>query len=152
MASHWLMKSEPQVYSIEDLEKEGRTYWEGVRNYQARNMMRDKMAAGDPVLFYHSNSKPPGVVGVARVVKEAYADHTSWETDNRYFDPKSTPETPRWFMVDIAFEERFHCMVTLDQIKNEPRLEEMVLVRRSRLSVQPVEPAEFELIVKIGRE
>ena len=146
------MKSEPHVYSIEDLEKDGSTYWDGVRNYQARNLMRDKMKVGDPVLFYHSNTKPTGVVGVATVVEDAYPDHTSWDADSRYFDPKSSPATPRWFMVDIAFEEKFQDIVTLDQIRDEPRLGEMVLVRRSRLSIQPVATDEFELIVKLGRE
>jgi predicted RNA-binding protein with PUA-like domain len=145
------MKSEPYVYSIDDLERDGTTYWDGVRNYQARNLMRDRMKVGDHVLYYHSNVKPPGVAGLARVVKEAYPDHTSWDTGSKYFDPKSTPEAPRWFMVDIAFEEKFPQIVTLDRIKSETALQEMVLVKRSRLSVQPVEAEEFSLIVKIGR-
>jgi len=151
MANYWLMKSEPFVYSIDDLEEDGTTYWDGVRNYQARNLMRDRMKVGDHVLYYHSNAKPPGVAGLARVVKAAYPDHTSWDANGKYFDPKSSPESPRWFMVDIAFEEKFQQMVTLDRIKAEPALQEMVLLKRSRLSVQPVEAKEFSLIAKIGR-
>ena len=145
------MKSEPQVYCIEDLQRDVSTYWEGVRNYQARNLMRDLMKIGEQVLFYHSNEKPPGVVGIAKVVKEAYPDHTAWDTSSKYFDPKSSPESPRWFMVDIAFEERFQQMVTIDRIKAEPELQEMVLLKSGRLSVQPVTEKEFTLIAKIGR-
>ncbi|MGW8181357.1 MAG: EVE domain-containing protein [bacterium] len=151
MANYWLMKSEPDVYSVEDLERDGQTHWDGVRNYQARNFMRDRMQVGDHVLYYHSNVKPPGVAGTARVVREAYPDHTSWDSNSKYFDPKSSPEAPRWFMVDIAFEERFQQIVTLDRIKQESALQEMVLVKRGRLSVQPVEKVEFDLIRKIGR-
>jgi len=151
MATYWLMKSEPDVYSIDDLETDGSTYWDGVRNYQARNLMRDRMGVGDHVLYYHSNVKAPGVVGIARVVREAYPDRTAWDVDSKYFDPKSSPESPRWFMVDIAFEERFQHVVTLDRIKGESVLQEMVLLKRSRLSVQPVTEKEFALITKIGR-
>jgi len=151
MANYWLMKSEPDVYSVEDLERDGQTHWDGVRNYQARKFMRDRMQVGDHVLYYHSNVKPPGVAGTARVVREAYPDHTSWDSNSKYFDPKSSPEAPRWFMVDIAFEERFQQIVTLDRIKQESALQEMVLVKRGRLSVQPVEKVEFDLIRKIGR-
>ena len=145
------MKSEPDVYSVEDLERDGQTHWDGVRNYQARNFMRDHMQVGDHVLYYHSNVKPPGVAGTARVVRGAYPDHTSWDSNSKYFDPKSSPEAPRWFMVDIAFDERFQHIVTLDRIKQESALQEMVLVKRGRLSVQPVEKGEFDLIRKIGR-
>ena len=151
MANYWLVKSEPYVYSVEDLERDGQTHWEGIRNYQARNFMRDRMKVGDHVLYYHSNVKPPGVAGTARVVKEAYPDHTSWDPNDKYYDPKSSPEAPRWFMVDIAFEEKFQHVVTLDRIKQESALQEMVLVKRGRLSVQPVEKLEFDLIRKIGR-
>ncbi|MFW6202500.1 MAG: EVE domain-containing protein [Gemmatimonadota bacterium] len=148
---HWLMKSEPYVYSIDDLERDGRTHWDGVRNYQARNYMRDEMKVGDLVLFYHSNAKPPGVVGIARVVREAYPDHTAQDPESGYHDPKASPQDPRWFMVDVEFVEKFDEPVTLGRIKETPELGEMVLVKRSRLSVQPVESEAFERIVAMGR-
>ena len=100
---YWLMKSEPDVYGIDDLKKDKKGEWDGVRNYQARNIMRDKMKKGDAVLFYHSNAKPPGVAGLAEVCKESYPDHTSWKKGSKYFDAKSTPDNPRWFMVDVKF-------------------------------------------------
>jgi predicted RNA-binding protein with PUA-like domain len=151
---HWLMKSEPNDYSIDDLERDGTTHWDGVRNYQARNLMRDQMSVGDAVLFYHSQLRPPGVVGLAEVVRDAYPDHTAWDPDSKYFDPKSSPEDPRWFMVDIAFVRKFDRMVTIDEMRERPELEDMVLLKRSRLSVQPVTPQEFEVIVAMaeGRE
>lgn len=148
---YWLMKSEEDVYSIRDLEKEGTTSWEGVRNYEARNIMRDLMKVGDGVLFYHSNANPPGVAGLATVAKTGYPDHFAFDKKSRYHDPKSDPDDPRWFMVDIEFQEAFHEVVSLDEIKATPELGEMTLVKRARLSVQPVEKAEFELIRKMGR-
>lgn len=144
------MKSEPEAYSIDDLAAEGTTHWDGVRNYQARNLMRDEMKVGDRVLYYHSRLRPPGVVGVAEVVEEAYPDHTSWDPDSNYFDPKSTPEEPRWFMVDIAFVRKFDRMVSIDELKEYPELADMVLLNRSRLSVQPVTPEEYEFIVDLA--
>lgn len=149
---YWLMKSEEDVYSIRDLEKEGTTCWEGVRNYEARNIMRDQMKVGDEVLFYHSNAKPPGVAGLARVVRNGYPDHFAFDKKSRYFDAKSDPEDPRWFMVDIEFQEAFGEVVGLDEIKATPELGEMTLVKRARLSVQPVEKTEFSLIRKMGRK
>ncbi len=151
MKQSWLVKSEPSVYSIDDLEREDRTYWDGIRNYQARNLMRDGMKQGDLVLFYHSNADPTGVVGVAVVDKEAYPDFTSWDPSSSYFDEKSTPEQPRWLMVDIAFREKFDRIVSLEEIKQEPALQDMVLVKNSRLSVQPVKPEEFRLICEMSR-
>ena len=145
------MKSEPDAYSIDDLAADGRTHWDGVRNYQARNLMRDQMEVGDAVLYHHSQMKPPGVVGLAEVVSEAYPDHTSWDPESHYFDPKSTPEEPRWFMVDIAFVEKFDRMVSMDEMREHPELEDMVLLNRSRLSVQPVTEAQFNFIVKLAR-
>lgn len=145
------MKSEPDAYSIEDLEADGSTHWDGVRNYQARNLMRDQMKVGDKVLYHHSQLRPPGVVGLAEVVKEAYPDHTSWDPDSNYFDPKSTPEEPRWFMVDIAYVATFDVMVSIDEMRAHAELAEMVLLNRSRLSVQPVTPAEYEFIVGLAR-
>lgn len=151
MAAHWLMKSEPGVYSIDDLERDRTTHWDGVRNYQARNLMRDRMKKGDLVLFYHSNANPPGVAGLAKVVRESYPDFTAWDPESRYFDPKGSRENPRWFMVDIGFVEKFDRLVPLEEIREDPALQDMVLVRRSRLSVQPVEPEEFEYIVGLAR-
>ncbi len=148
---YWLMKSEEDVYSIRDLEKDGTTWWEGVRNYEARNLMRDKMKIGDDVLFYHSNAKPPGVAGLARITKGAYPDHFAFDKKNPYYDPKSDPENPRWLMVDVEFIEAFPEIVALNDIKARPELAEMVLVKRARLSVQPVTRAEFRVIRKMGR-
>ncbi len=152
MAKYWLVKSEPNVYSIDDLARDGTTHWEGVRNYQARNFMRDQMKNGDLVLYYHSNTKSPGVVGTAQVVRESYPDFTSFDPGSRYHDPKSTPDSPRWFMVDIGFLEKFPEPVTLEGIKKNDSLQDMVLVKSGRLSVQPVKPEEYEVIVELGRE
>ena len=151
MARCWLMKSEPDVYSIADLERDGSTCWEGVRNYQARNLMRD-IQVGDRVLFYHSNAKPPGVVGLARVSRLAYPDHFSWEKGHKYFDPKSTPESPRWWMVDVEYVDTLPRLVSLNELKEDPGLEDMVVTRRSRLSVQPVTDDEYDIVVRMGRE
>lgn len=150
MARCWLMKSEPDVYSIDDLERDGSTSWEGVRNYQARNLMRE-MTIGDRVLFYHSNAKPPGVAGLARVSREAYPDPFSWKPGHRYHDPKSTPEEPRWWMVDIEYVDTLPRLVSLEALKSAPGLQEMVVTKRSRLSVQPVRPEEYEIVVRLGR-
>ena len=149
---YWLMKSEPYVYSIDDLERDGTTHWDGVRNYAARNLMRDRMRIGDRVLYYHSNAKPPGVAGIAEVCRESYPDFTQFDASNKYFDPKATEEVPRWFMVDIRFIEKFAAEVSLPQIRATPELAEMVLVNRSRLSVQPVTEAEYEHIVAMAKE
>ena len=149
---YWLMKSEEDVYSIRELEKEGVTPWEGVRNYEARNLMRDRMKVGDQVLFYHSNAKPPGVAGLARVAREGYPDHFAFDKKNRYYDAKSDPEDPRWFMVDLEFVEAFPQVLSLEEIKATPALGEMALVKRARLSVQPVTKEEFQLLRKMGRK
>ncbi len=148
----WLMKSEPDSYSIDDLAADGTTHWDGVRNYQARNLLRDEVGVGDQVLFYHSRLRPPGVVGLAEVVEAAYPDHTAWDPDSGYFDPKSTPEAPRWFMVDIAFRRKFDRLISIDELKEHPQLAGMVLLHRSRLSVQPVTPAEFRFILELAGE
>lgn len=149
---HWLVKSEPEVYSIDDLERDGTTFWDGVRNYSARNIMRDRMKVGDRVLFYHSNANPPGVAGIAEVVKESYPDHTQFDKKSKYHDPKATKDKPRWFMVDIGFVSKLDRIVTLPEIKDTEALSDMVLVNRSRLSVQPVEKAEYDLILKLAKE
>ena len=149
---YWLMKSEPSDYSIDDLERDGREHWDGVRNYQARNLMRDRMEVGDRVLFYHSNAKPPGVVGIAEVAREAYPDHTQFDPDDPHFDPKSNPDDPRWIMVDVEFVEKLPRLVGLPELRTYPELTDMVLLNRSRLSVQPVTAAEYEFIVARARE
>jgi len=149
VARHWLMKSEPDVYSIDDLARDGRTAWEGVRNYQARNLIR-QMKVGDRVLFYHSNATPPGVAGLARVCREAYPDRFAWTEGHRYFDPRSTPDDPRWWMVDIEFVEALPRLVPLHELKVEPGLHDMVVTKRSRLSVQPVKPEEYEIVLRLG--
>jgi predicted RNA-binding protein with PUA-like domain len=151
MPRYWLMKSEPGSYSLDDLERDGSTCWEGVRNYQARNLMRE-MSEGDLVLFYHSNADPPGAAGIARVEREAYPDHFSWDEESRYFDLKSSPGEPRWWMVDLGFVERFTRFVPLAELKAEPTLAGMLVTGKSRLSVQPVEAVDFETVVALGRE
>lgn len=135
------MKSEPGVFSIDDLANcpNQTEHWDGVRNYQARNMMRDQMRKGDLVFFYHSSCKKTGIAGIAKVVKEAYPDHTALDSDSDYFDPKSTVDNPRWFMVDIQFVEKFTHLVSLQRLKENPLLKDLPLVQRgSRLSIMPV--------------
>lgn len=152
---YWLMKSEPDVFSFDDLKAapNSTTHWDGVRNYQARNLMRDEMKIGDPVLYYHSSCDVPGVVGVAEVVKEAYPDPTQWDPKSHYYDEKSTPENPRWFMVDIKWKEPFRRTITLEEMKNMPELAEMKVVQRGqRLSVQPVEKQHFDRVVALGTQ
>ena len=150
---HWLMKSEPGEYSLEDLKNEPdqTEHWDGVRNYQARNFMRDEMQVGDRVLFYHSGKKPE-VVGTARVVRTGYPDHTAWDPDNKHFDPKSTPEKPAWYMVDVKFESEFDAPIPLKVLREVSALKDMILLRRgNRLSVMPVKKKEFDVIVKMGK-
>lgn len=145
----WLMKSEPDAFSIDDLAaRPGKLeHWDGVRNYQARNFMRE-MKKGDKVLFYHSSCPEPGVVGVAKVVKEAYPDFTAFDPESKYFDPKSSPDKPRWFMVDIQFQKKLKRTITLAELKQNPRLEGMQLLRKgNRLSVMPVAESEFDAIL-----
>lgn len=151
MPKYWLMKSEADVYSIDDLEKDGRTLWDGVRNYQARNNMKE-MKEGDLVLYYHSRQSPSAVTGLARVVRESYPDPTQFDPDNKYFDEKSAEDDPRWWLVDIEFVRKFDEQVGLPDIKARKGLSEMVLVRNSRLSVQPVRKTEFETVLKLAGE
>ena len=148
-AHYWLMKSEPQVYSIDDLRRDKRTAWNGVRNYQARNHMR-AMKKGDLVLFYHSSSDPTGVAGVAKVVKEAYPDPTQFDPRSEYHDAKSAKDDPRWWLVDVGFVRRFDEPVALAAIKADKRLADMVLVNNSRLSVQPVTQKEFDRVMEMA--
>jgi predicted RNA-binding protein with PUA-like domain len=149
----WLFKSEPSNYSFDDLlgEDQQTAEWDGVRNYQARNYMRDEMKVGDGILFYHSSTNPTAVVGTATIAREAYPDTTAWDPGARYYDPKSDPENPTWMMVDIKADRRFSRPVSLQEIKQNPNLEGMLLVRRGmRLSIQPVTPAEWDEIVSLG--
>jgi predicted RNA-binding protein with PUA-like domain len=149
---YWLMKVEPSAYSIDDLARDGSTSWEGVRNYQARNFMRDEMQVGDGVLFYASNADPPGVTGLAEIARAAYPDAYAWKKGHTYFDAASTPEKPLWYSVDIRFVERFPRIVSLDTLKSTPGLEDMVVTKKgSRLSIQPVTKREFDIVTKLGR-
>ncbi|XZE33363.1 EVE domain-containing protein [Pirellulaceae bacterium SH501] len=152
--NYWLMKTEPDVFSIDDLKNTPNqsTCWDGVRNYQARNFMRDNMRLGDKVLVYHSNAEPSCVVGVATICREAYPDHTAWDPNDPHFDPKTDPNNPRWMMVDIRYESKFQIPQSLAMLRELPELASMELLRKgSRLSVQPVRKKEFELIVKRGK-
>jgi predicted RNA-binding protein with PUA-like domain len=146
------MKTEPDVFSIDRLKQMKRAPWDGVRNFQARNFMKNDMKVGDLILFYHSSTEPPGVAGLARVAKEAFPDYTSWDKKSSYYDPRSSKEKPLWFMVEIEFVEKFPHYVTLDEIRGNPRLQKMMVIRRGmRLSIQPVSEADFNMIAKAGR-
>lgn len=145
----WLMKSEPDVFGIDTLKQKRTAPWDGVRNYQARNFMRE-MQVGDRVLFYHSNAKPSGVAGLAEIARTAYPDHTSWDPASDYFDAASTPQKPRWDMVDVRYVRTFKRFLSLDDIRSVPELADMLLFSRSRLSVQPVQRTHFDLIVRLA--
>ncbi len=151
--NHWLMKTEPTAYSIDDLAKEKNktTFWDGVRNYQARNFMRDDMRKGDAVLLYHSSCQPPGIVGVCTVVNESHPDFTAFDPQAKHFDPKSKQDVPTWFMVDIKLQRKFGELITLDELKPIKALDGMVLLTKgSRLSVQPVTKKQFDTIIKFA--
>jgi len=149
----WLMKCEPSAYSINDLERDGKTSWEGVRNFQARNFLRDQMQVGDGVLFYASNADPSGVTGLAEIDRAGYPDQFSWTKGHKYYDEGSSPENPTWYMVDIRFVERFPGIVPLETLKHTKGLENMMVTRKgSRLSVQPVTKPEFDIVTKLGRK
>jgi predicted RNA-binding protein with PUA-like domain len=151
MPRYWLFKSEPGTYSIDDLERDGKTHWDGIRNFQARNLLRDEISKGDGVLFYHSSTDPVGVAGLAEVVRSGYPDPSARDESSKYFDPKASDADPRWFMVDIAFRERFETFVPLSELKETKGLDEMVVTTRSRLSVQPVTEEQFEIVTRLGR-
>ena len=150
MKRFWLFKSEPGSYSIADLEQDRVTGWEGVRNYQARNFMRDTMQPGDEILFYHSSAEPPGVAGLARIARGGYPDPAARDPDSRYFDPKATDEDPRWYRVDVEFVARFPGIIPLATLRETPGLEKMLVINKSRLSVQPVTPEEFGIVRGLG--
>ena len=152
--NHWLFKSEPETFSIDTLARKPKqtTHWDGVRNYQARNMLRDQIKVGDQVFFYHSNCNPPGIVGIAEVVKAGYPDSTAFDPESKYYDPSSSPDKPRWFMVDIRLVKKFPRIVTLEEIKNQPELQNMQVARRgNRLSITPVSAKEWETIQRLAK-
>lgn len=149
---YWLMKSEPETFSIDDLKSAPNqtTSWEGVRNYQARNYMRDNMKKGDLVFFYHSNCKIPGIAGIAEIVKESHPDYTALNPESDYFDPKATKDSPRWYMVDIKFKQQFKSIIPLELLRTIPELNNLALVRPgNRLSVMPVSEKEWKIICQI---
>lgn len=146
---HWLIKSEPDVFSIDDLARVKREPWTGVRNYQARNFMWHDMKPGDLALFYHSNAKPPGIAGIAKVAGAAYPDPTQFDAKSEYFDPKATQEKPRWWLVDVEFVAKFDEILPLDALKSDPILSEMLVCQRgTRLSINPVDPKHFKQVCK----
>ena len=148
---YWLFKSEPGSYSFDQFERDRRTFWSGVRNYQARNLLRDDIQVGDGVLFYHSNAEPMAIVGIAAVVRNGYPDPTAFDRRSEYHDPDSDPAAPTWFVVDIECKGAMHTPVTREQCKLEPALAGMVLLQRgSRLSVQPVTTDEWRTILRLG--
>ncbi|WP_408096796.1 EVE domain-containing protein [Peredibacter sp. HCB2-198] len=151
--NYWLMKSEPDVFSFDDLKKRPKKTepWNGVRNYQARNFMRDEMQVGDLILFYHSSCEIPGVAGIAKVGSKPYPDSTQFDSKSEYYDPKSTKENPRWFLVDVTFEMDLDHHVALEELKKHKKLENMRLLQRgNRLSILPVTREEFDYIKKLG--
>ena len=148
---HWLIKSEPSVYSIEDLERDGKTEWSGVRNYKARSYMRDEIRPGDGLLFYHSNTEPLGVYGIAEVDSAAHPDSTQFLEGDHYYDPDTDPDKPRWWCVDVRHVETFANPVTRDTMKSTPGLADMAVLKRGmRLSVIRVTPEEFEIVRRLG--
>jgi predicted RNA-binding protein with PUA-like domain len=150
---YWLFKTEPTTYSVDDLAKEPdqTTTWEGVRNYQARNLLRDEIREGDRVLFYHSACKQPAVVGTAVVTRPGYPDHFADDRRSKYYDPKNDPDNPRWYMVDVRLDQKFDRPVTLAELRKRAGLRKMVLLQKgSRLSVQPVKKSEFDTILKMA--
>jgi len=144
---YWLMKSEPNSYSIDDLKREGATGWDGVRNYQARNFMRDEMEIGDLILFYHSNTKPPGVAGMGRISETGIVDPTAFDPNSDYYDPKSTTSDPRWIMVEVEFVEKYPNYISLEELKSIKSLSDMQLLQKgNRLSILPISKKQFEII------
>ncbi|RRQ22291.1 EVE domain-containing protein [Thiohalobacter thiocyanaticus] len=148
--NYWLMKSEPDVFGIDHLKQAPKKteHWDGVRNYQARNMMRDEMKKGDQVFFYHSNCDEPGIVGIMKVVREGYPDHTAFDPEAKYYDPKSDPDNPRWYMVDVQYVRKLKRNIPLAELKQYKELEDMPLVRKgNRLSIMPVTKAQWNFIL-----
>ena len=149
--NYWLMKNEPEAYSIDNLKSDKTTHWEGVRNYQARNMMRDDMQKGDLAFFYHSNCKPPGIAGVMEVVKISYPDFTQFDPESKYYDPTATQEKPRWFMVDVKFKKKFKQLIDLSELKQYPELKDMLILRKgNRLSITPLNKKQWDFILDLA--
>lgn len=146
--AYWLLKSEPDEYSIDDLRTEptGNAVWDGIRNYQARNILRDQVRVGDQAFFYHSSCSAVGIAGTVKVVRSAYPDPAQFLADHKYYDPKATPDAPRWYCIDISFGEKFDHLLPLAAIKQHPGLADMVLVKQGRLSVQPVTSEQWRLV------
>ena len=152
--NYWLFKSEPSCFSIDDLSRRPKqtAHWDGVRNYQVRNMLRDDLKKGDLAFFYHSSCAPPGVAGVMEVVKNGYPDFTAWDIRSEHYDPASTEEKPRWYMVDVKLVEKFSRLITLDEIKHHPKLKEMLVCRPgNRLSITPVTKEEWKIILNLAQ-
>ena len=150
--NYWLMKSEPDVYGIDHLKAANKKTdtWDGVRNYQARNMMRDDMKKGDLAFFYHSNCKEPGIAGIMKIVREGYPDYTALDPNEKYYDPKSDPDNPRWYMVDVRYVRKLKRVITLTELKTHPELEDLPLIRRgNRLSVMPLSEQHWNFILKL---
>jgi predicted RNA-binding protein with PUA-like domain len=150
---YWLFKSEPTTFGIDRLKERKSDSWDGVRNYQARNFMRDRMRQGDRGFFYHSNCVTPGIVGVVEIVKAAYPDHTQFDPESDYYDPKATQENPRWFMVDVGFVKKFRRTIRLAELKGHPGLKDMMVIRRgNRLSITPVTAGEWAIVMGLAGE
>ncbi len=148
--AYWLMKSEPDAYGIDDLARDGREPWDGIRNYQARNMMRDDMQIGDEVFFYHSNCKEPGIVGIMKVASKPYPDPTQFDKRSKYYDPKSTREDPRWCLVDVEFVRKLDRTITLSEIKEASGLDGLILTRKgNRLSIMPIEKKHWNRLLRL---
>ncbi|HTN44314.1 MAG TPA: EVE domain-containing protein [Nitrospiria bacterium] len=150
--SYWLLKSEPEVFSIQDLKDCRVTGWDGVRNFQARNYLRDSIKVGDGVLFYHSNTSPSGISGLAEVVKEGYPDDTAFDPNDAHYDPRSRPDHPTWYRVDVKFVKAFPSVIPLQTLRKTPGLKNMLLFRNGRLSVQPVAKKEWEIILRLAEK
>ena len=147
---YWLMKSEPDTYSIDDLQSFGVDHWDGIRNYQVRNFFRDQMQVGDQAFFYHSNCKEPGIVGTMEIVSKAYPDHTAFDPSEKYFDSKSDPENPRWLMVDVRYTRHLNRMITLAELRQQKQIADMKLLQRgNRLSVLPLSKMEWQYILEM---
>ena len=147
---YWLMKSEPDTYSIDDLQSFGVDHWDGIRNYQVRNFFRDQMQVGDQAFFYHSNCKEPGIVGIMEIVSKAYPDHTAFDPSEKYFDSKSDPENPRWLMVDVRYIKHLNRMITLGELRQQKQIADMKLLQRgNRLSVLPLSKMEWQYILEM---
>ena len=151
MPRYWLFKSEPTTYSYDDLVSDGVAEWDGVRNFQVRNWLRDDIKPGDRLLFWHSSAKPIGVVGTATVVREGYPDNTAWDPDSDHPDPKSTPDKPLWYMVDLKADQKFADIVTMEELRAEPALTDMMVLKRgNRFSITPVTEEEFNTVLRLG--